>query len=150
MQKSLQPMQVREAPMDNKSDRRLGWLTSWVVPLSTSACILSASPVEVTDPVIIGEFSKAQKQVAIQYPDAGDPFTVEVNDFRWKPVAEMFKCSKKNDFLTCGCFSPPETIKYCKESTGALWHESGHAILYQLGDHRWRCSFSGHENYPEC
>lgn len=111
-------------------------------------CATVLSPSSTVPPQIAEYFEKAQAQVAFQYPDAGDPYSIEPTDFRWDEQPGTFKCGDVEG--TQGCFSPPIRIRYTRGRLGAVWHESGHAILYKLGDYRWRCSFSGHEDYPVC
>ena len=99
--------------------------------------------------MVLEQFKHAQEQVARQYPDVGDPYTIEPLNFRWVEMAGLFECG---DFKGVeGCFTANKRlVQYKAGSKGAVWHESGHAILYALGDTRWRCSFSGHEGNPIC
>ncbi len=114
-----------------------------------NSCVASTfSPSEVIPEIVREQFESAQNQVARQYPDAGDPFSITPEQFLWEEKAGKFKCGETQ--MIQGCFRAPNRIQYTIGSAGALWHESGHAILYALGDARWKCCFSGHEGYDEC
>jgi len=117
-----------------------------VMMILTSCVVSMFSPSGFTDPKVIKAFKQAQAQVAKQYPDAGDPYSVLVSGFRWTYRDGPFNCG--SHMVTTGCFRAPNKVDW--HQAGALYHESGHAILYALGDPRWRCSFSGHSSYKEC
>lgn len=75
-------------------------------------------------------------------PIAGDVFLVEAFRFHWVSHSEPLELRGEP---VGGYFDPNSgTIHYYERlMDGAVQHEAGHAILYVLGDRRWRCVFHG-------
>lgn len=75
-------------------------------------------------------------------PLAGDVFSLGPEHFRF--VRHREPLAVKGEPVA-GYFDPATRTVHYQESLadGAIPHEAGHAILYVLGDPRWRCVFHG-------
>jgi len=67
----------------------------------------------------------------------GDPFNVRIEEFTFEASSLAFSCAGYLE--TAGCFNPPRHIQYWASYPEVIKHEAKHAILYRLGDPRWKC-----------
>ena len=116
-----------------------------LIQLSTQllmGCNNAFSPTPITDPLITQGFAEGQKIVAAMNP-VGDPFTVRADEFRWEKMAGRFTCGDVAGVQ--GCFTEPNRVRYTAGALDVIGHEAGHAILFRLGDPRWRKCTGGHQ-----
>jgi len=84
--------------------------------------------------MILAEWAIAQERVSkVNARGANVPPEI----VRFEAMPGFFECGSVEQ--TAGCFSPSKgLVRYTLGHEYVLRHEGGHAILYHLGDSRWK------------
>jgi len=125
-----------------------------LILLSTFLLLLTGCPLLPTshDPVDRGiepwmrsQWHAAQNELSQLVPIPSDPrrrqgvFDVSIDQFTFRKESFMFPCGP-GPALTAGCFhTRVRLIRWWGGAPDVIKHEAKHAILWALGDSRWRC-----------
>jgi hypothetical protein len=109
-----------------------------IAMISLLRCDTHTGPTKPLEDFIIREWGIAQmKLIEEGWADEFQITRVLPEQFDFRPRAGTFPCG--DAYEANGCFSPPNNIIYNLDTPTVIRHEAGHAILYKLGDDRWKC-----------
>jgi hypothetical protein len=143
------------------SSRAAARIPFCALPLLAALACTNDSPVSTSSspqlsPLIYAEWAIAQRNLA---PYVGDRAQSVMPDiFVWSERPGKLPCPPSDEPRFDGCFHPDAVggprIEWDRHAPSILHHESGHAILWALGDPRWDCYEHGNPadaNYePDC
>ena len=99
------------------------------------SCYSIVAPDAVYTDVVNAEFAIAQVKVSAEYNPRAR--LVSVDDFSWHDHDGPMMCG---GVWANGCFGTrPPRIEFNSRTPSVIRHESGHAILWKIGDDRWKC-----------
>jgi hypothetical protein len=101
----------------------------------TISCTNMTGP-EIVPDWIKTEWSVTQEQLSAPEWVGSRAWSVQPESTKFTSHPGPFMC---NGTMANGCFSTKEGIEYNERKRQVVRHEAGHAILYRLGDPRWRC-----------
>lgn len=105
-----------------------------------SSCSVATTPTDL-NPAIEAEWALAQQAVSTMRGDTA-AYGIWPTQFNWRESAGPFDCGGD---LANGCFEANRRrITWNTQTPNVIRHEAGHAILWKLGDDRWRICTDGH------